>query len=268
MAQETAPRSARAGAGRAARRPDTVVATIDGQPITEADSTLALGDLDQQFAQLPPEQRRAAALSAIIEIRLLAAKAGRRRPRQGRRISSAASAFLQQRALHSALVEKEVAGKITDEEIRARYDKEIANTPPVNEVQARHILVKTKEEADGDHQAARRRRRVRGLAKEKSTDPSRQDAGRRPRLFRPGPDGAGVREGGLRARSRRLHQGAGADASSAGTSSRSRTSARSSRRPSSRSRTRSVSCVLREKYFALVKSAPRRRQGRDHRSRR
>ena len=31
--------------------------------------------------------------------------------------------------------------------MRARYDKEIAAQPPVNEVHARHILVKTKEEA-------------------------------------------------------------------------------------------------------------------------
>ena len=43
---------------------------------------------------------------------------------------------------------RSVVDKITDAEIRARYDKEIANTPPVNEVHARHILVKTKEEAE------------------------------------------------------------------------------------------------------------------------
>ena len=52
-----------------------MLATINGQPITEADLELALSDLDQQFARLPAEQRRAAAMSAIIEIRLLAEKA-------------------------------------------------------------------------------------------------------------------------------------------------------------------------------------------------
>ena len=57
-------------------------------------------------------------------------------------------AFLQQRALHGEMVEKGVVDKVTDAEVRARYDQEIANTPPVNEVHARHILVKTKEEAD------------------------------------------------------------------------------------------------------------------------
>ena len=91
----------------------------------------------------------------------------------------------------------------------------------------------------GDHQAARRRRQVRGHRQGEIVRRFGR-ARRRPRLVRPGTDGAGIREGGVRARGRRLYQGAGADASSAGTSSRSRTSARSSRRPSSRSRTRSV----------------------------
>ena len=127
--------------------PDTVLATVNGQPITEADLDLAIEDLDQQFARLPEEQKRAAALSAVIEIRLMAAEAAARGidkdPDMQRRL-----AFLQQRALHAAVIDKEVQAKITDEEIRARYDKEIAAQPAENEVRARHILVKTKEEAD------------------------------------------------------------------------------------------------------------------------
>src|SRR5688500_12223427 len=81
-AQETAPTpapapapAAPAEAPAAAPDPATVVATVGGAPITEADLALAISDLDQQFSQLPPEQRRAAALAAIIEIRVLAAAA-------------------------------------------------------------------------------------------------------------------------------------------------------------------------------------------------
>ena len=140
--------------------PDAVVATVNGQPITEADLTLAESDLDQQFAQLPPEQRRAAALSAIIEIRLLAAEAVAKGldkdPDFQRRM-----AFLQERALHSEVVDKEVADKITDDEIRARYDtgnrrhaagQRGARPSHPGEDQGR---------GRGDHQAARRRRRFR-----------------------------------------------------------------------------------------------------------
>jgi peptidyl-prolyl cis-trans isomerase C len=165
--------------------PDTVLATIDGKPITEADVQLALRDLEQQFSRLPEDQRRAAALSAIIEIRALAAKGEAdgldKTPEFQRRIE-----FLRQRTLHTAVVEAEVANKITDEEIRARYDQEIAATPPVNEVHARHILVKTKEEAldivkqlDGGGDFEK-------LANEKTNDPSGKASGGDLGWFGPG----------------------------------------------------------------------------------
>jgi len=164
---------------------DKVVATVNGEQITEADLTMAVQDLDQQFAKLPPEQRRAAALSAIIEIRVVAAEAKAKGYDKDadfqRRV-----AFLNQRALHSEVVEKDVAAKITDEELRKRYDTEIAAAPPVNEVHARHILVKTKEEADaiikqldggGDFQQ---------LANEHTTDPSGKTSGGDLGYFGPG----------------------------------------------------------------------------------
>jgi peptidyl-prolyl cis-trans isomerase C len=76
-AQETAPAAppAAEAAKPAAPDPAKVIATIDGKPVTEADLALAQASVDQQYAQLPPEQRRAAAFMAIMEIRLLADKA-------------------------------------------------------------------------------------------------------------------------------------------------------------------------------------------------
>lgn len=149
--------------------PAAVVATVNGQPITEADLTLAESDLDQQFSRLPPEQRRAAALSAIIEIRLMAAEAEAKGfdkdPEFQRRMK-----FLRDRALHSQVVDQEVAKGITDDQVRARYDKEIADAPPVNEVHARHILVKTKEEAEAIIKQLDAGAKFEDIAKEKSTD--------------------------------------------------------------------------------------------------
>ncbi|WP_187973308.1 peptidylprolyl isomerase [Aquibium microcysteis] len=154
----------------------TVVATVNGSPITEYDLEMAQGDLGPQFAQLPDEQKRAAALSAAIEIRLLAAKA----EEEGLDDTEAFGdrmEFLRQRALHSAFVESKVAAEVTEEAVRARYDKEVAATPPANEIRARHILVATKEEADaiiaqleagGDFEA---------IAKEKSTDGAASQGG-------------------------------------------------------------------------------------------
>lgn len=133
-------------AGAASAQEDTVVATVNGQPVTEAELELAMSDLDQQFAQLPPEQRRAAALSALIEIRLLAAEAeelglGENPAFQQRMV------FLRERALHSAYIEEQIAGSVTDEELQARYDEEIAQIAPTEELRARHIIVESEEEA-------------------------------------------------------------------------------------------------------------------------
>ena len=169
----------------AAPDPAKIVATIDGQPISEAELALAWPASTSNIAQLPPEQRRAAAFMAILEIRLLAAKAvakGLDKDADFQR----RMAFLQQRALHSELIDKDVGAKITDAEIRARYDKQMADTPPVNEVKARHILVKTKEEAaaiikqlDGGADFVK-------LANENTNDPSGKTTGGDLGYFGPG----------------------------------------------------------------------------------
>jgi peptidyl-prolyl cis-trans isomerase C len=190
-AQETAPagqpaeQPAAEAAKPAAPDPAKVIATIDGKPVTEADLALAQASVDQQYAQLPPEQRRAAAFMAIMEIRLLADKAvaeGLDKDQDFQR----RMAFLEQRALHSELIEKDVGAKITDEEVRARYDKQMADTPPVNEVKARHILVKSKEEADAIIKQLDGGADFQKLANEHTTDPSGKTSGGDLGYFAPG----------------------------------------------------------------------------------
>jgi len=149
--------------------PDTLLATVNGEKITEADVEMAETDLDPQFARLPQEQRRAAALSALIEIHVIADKAKSegidKDPDVKRRI-----ALLDLRALHSAYIDRDIASKVTDAELQKRYDEEIAKTPPVNEIHARHILVKTKEEAEAIIKQLDKGADFEKLAKEKSTD--------------------------------------------------------------------------------------------------
>lgn len=133
-------------AGAAGAQDNPVVATIDGAPVTEADLTTAIADLEEQFARLPEDQRRAAALTAVIEIRLMSAAAEKQGLADGDAFQRR-MALLRQRALHSAYIDSEIAGKVTDEAIRARYDREVAGMTPANEVRARHIIVETREEA-------------------------------------------------------------------------------------------------------------------------
>jgi len=125
---------------------DGVVATLNGEPITEADIAMAEADLDPQFGRLPEAQRRAAALSAVIDVRLFAAEAEKQLIDQSEDFQQRME-FLRERALHSAYIDQNVVQGITEEDLRVRYEEEIAKIEPKEEVRARHILVETEEEA-------------------------------------------------------------------------------------------------------------------------
>ncbi|WP_271897330.1 peptidylprolyl isomerase [Candidatus Phyllobacterium onerii] len=156
--------------------PDKVLATINGSKITNKDVDQISADLDPQFAKLPDDQRRLAALAAIIDIKSLAAKAEAEKLDQTPEFRARLE-FLKDRALHNDYFKQQVVDKITDADIRARYDKEIAAMPPQNEVRARHILVKTKEEAEAIIKQLDGGAKFEDVAKEKSTDGSAAQGG-------------------------------------------------------------------------------------------
>jgi len=155
---------------------DSVVATINGQQVTEADLKMAETELGPQFGQLPEEQRRAAALSALIDVRLFAAEAEKEGIADSEDFQRRAE-YLRQRALHSAYVDENVVKPITDEALRARYDEEIGKIPQAEEVHARHILVETEEEAKAIVKQLDEGGDFAEIAKEKSKDGAAQNGG-------------------------------------------------------------------------------------------
>lgn len=157
------------GAAPALAQDDDVVATLNGQPITEADLALAEAELDPQFNQLPEDQRRAAALSAVIDVRLFAAEAEKQKIDQDADFQHRLE-FLRQRALHSAFIDQNVVQPITDDDVHKRYDAEVAKITPPEEVHARHILVDTEEEAKAIIEQLNAGGDFAEIAKEKSKD--------------------------------------------------------------------------------------------------
>src|SRR5215212_1484233 len=55
---------------RAQDDPNKVIATVDGAPITMSDLALAARDMQQELAQLPPQQRMQAVIDSMIDIKL------------------------------------------------------------------------------------------------------------------------------------------------------------------------------------------------------
>ncbi len=155
---------------------DKVIATIGGKPVYQSELTLAETDLDQQFDRLPDDQKTAAALSALLDIKLMARQAEDAGFGEGilfeRRLG-----FLKDRALHNDYFKSRVVDALTEEAVRERYDQEVAATPPEQEVKARHILVDSEEQAKAVIEELDGGTDFVELAKEKSTGPSGPQGG-------------------------------------------------------------------------------------------
>ncbi|NML75929.1 peptidylprolyl isomerase [Rhizobium sp. S-51] len=155
---------------------DAVVAKVGKLEITQSELDLAIANLDPQLAQLPDEQKKVAALSGAIDVKLLAGNA------DGEGLKDDAEfkkrmAFIADRELHNLYFKKHVVDAVTEDEVKARYEKEIAALPKQEEVRARHILVKTEEEAKAIIADLDAGKDFVELAKEKSTDPNKSEGG-------------------------------------------------------------------------------------------
>jgi peptidyl-prolyl cis-trans isomerase C len=157
-------------AAPAAVTPETVVATVGGEPVTEGDLSFAAEDLAQDLAQMPPEERRAFLLRVLIDMKVMAG-AAKSAGMDQTPIFAQRLKYLEERALRRAYFADAIAGKVTEEAIRADYDAFVAQFKPQDEVHARHILVETKEEADAIKADLDGGADFAAIAKEKSIDP-------------------------------------------------------------------------------------------------
>ncbi|MBU1335506.1 MAG: peptidylprolyl isomerase [Alphaproteobacteria bacterium] len=177
VAQDAAP-AAEAPAAEAAApvSPDTVVATVGGEPITEADLGFAAEDLTQELSQMPPEQRKPFLLRVLIDMKVMA-KAGQEAGMADTPLFQQRLDYLEDRALRRAYFAETIANAVTEEAVRADYEAFIADFVPADEIRASHVLVPTEEEAkavkaelDGGADFAT-------VAKEKSIDPGAANGG-------------------------------------------------------------------------------------------
>lgn len=175
LAQDAAP-AAPAAEAPAAVSPDTVVATVGGEPITEADLSFAAEDLTQELSQMPPEQRKPFLLRVLIDMKVMA-KAGQDAGMADTPLFQQRLNYLKERALRRAFFAQTIANAVTEAAVRAEYDKFVADFVPSDEIRASHILVADEAEAkaikaqlDGGADFA-------ALAKEKSIDPGAANGG-------------------------------------------------------------------------------------------
>lgn len=149
---------------------DDVVARVNGKDITSTEVDLGLDVFGEQLAQVPEGARRAIVLDALVDMHVIA-DAARKAGLQDNEKFKERMSFLEAQALRNTYIEEEVQNAVSDDELKARYEKDVAGYAPPEEVRARHILVKTKEEAEQVIKDLEAGGDFAAIASEKSLDP-------------------------------------------------------------------------------------------------
>jgi peptidyl-prolyl cis-trans isomerase C len=125
--------------------PETVIATVNGTPITVAELGLAGAEFADQLGQVPADRRDAAVLDLVINMRLATAAAEASgmdtQPQVMSRLQLA-----RERTLYSEFLRTKFMAAVTPDAVKARYDEEMAKFVPAEEIHARHILVNSDQE--------------------------------------------------------------------------------------------------------------------------
>lgn len=154
----------------AAYDPATVLVTINGEEITLGHAIALLGQLPEQYQQIPDAMLMKGLVDQLIDQALLAQSTSGS-PEEDPLVVRLGVENERRSALASLAVNDLVGGPVDEAAIEARYQEQIAGFTPAQEYKAAHILVGSEEEAadlkaqiDGGADFA-------ALAAEHSTDP-------------------------------------------------------------------------------------------------
>ncbi len=162
-------------ADAAAAKPPVAVATVNGQAISsETFNVFVRAVSGKPDAEVPAEQK-AQMLDQLINM-TLAAQAGEKEGLQNGAEVKARLALLNTQLLAEAATEKYMkAHPVSESEVKAEYDAQVANMPM--EYKARHILVDTKEKAEAIIKQLEAGADFAKLAAQDSKDPSGKNGG-------------------------------------------------------------------------------------------
>jgi len=153
-----------------AKQPDdVVVAVVNGQKVMRSEVEMMAASLPPQYRQMPLQLIFPALLDQVINTKILASE-GRKQNLQNDPEVKRRMAMIEDRLIQDAYEQKEIGKKITPAALRARYDQQVASLPPEEEVNARHILVKTEDEAKAIITDLKKGGDFAKIAKDKSTD--------------------------------------------------------------------------------------------------
>ena len=177
MAQEAQPTppSTTGQAAQPAPPPETVVAVVNGKKVTRADVIASAQTLPAEY-QSKIDAIFPALIDRLVDLTLLAEE-GRKQNLQDDPEVKARVEQLTSQVIQEVVIRRHLKSLMTEDAIKARYAKFVAEQPPQTEVRASHILVATEDEAKDIIKQLAGGADFATIAKEKSTDPSAKQNG-------------------------------------------------------------------------------------------
>ncbi len=126
--------------------PETVIAKVNGHDITESEIKYAEAEIGSQLTGVPTQNRRRVLVEYLIETHLMADAAEKADLAKGNAFEERMD-YYRLRALRDTFFEKKVRDGVPESEAKALYDERVKSIPTQEEIRARHILVKTEDEA-------------------------------------------------------------------------------------------------------------------------
>lgn len=155
---------------------DPVIARIDGQPILRSELQQTMRGLPPQAQGMPIETLYPMLLERVIDLRLIGNAARSAKldddPAVKKKVAEATD-----RVLQEALLTRSIETKVTEAALREKYKTYAATIPGQEEVNARHILLKTEAEAKAVIVEIQKGAEFSDVAKKRSIDPGAANGG-------------------------------------------------------------------------------------------
>ena len=152
------------------------VARVNGTDIKASDIAIVEEDIGANLSQIPPESRREYLTSYLTDMALVAKAAEGRNLADGEAFKQRL-AYYRSKILMDLLLQSEAKAAVSDAAMHQLYDEAAKQMAGQQEVRARHILVKTEDEAKAVIAELKSGADFAELAKKKSTDPGASEGG-------------------------------------------------------------------------------------------
>lgn len=162
--------------GTAKKTNDPVVATVNGDAIHLSDVEAARENLPAQYQSFPLEVVFPPLVERLIDGRLLLIE-GRKKGLAKDPEVKERMARIEDQVIQTVYLTRAVKARLTDDVLKKRYDELVKANPSELEVHARHILVKTEDEAKDAIKELKGGADFAELAKKRSSGPSAPKGG-------------------------------------------------------------------------------------------